>query len=235
MRVPSKLYWLACPFMLSGTTLQAAVIAIGPAAFPAGSTLLTFTGLADGTEVNGLTVSGVQFSYTVGGSPLNGAVVIDGGPGPTNNISPPNIVSVGNNTGTLTLFLPSPATTFGYGYAILNAITVPNATTISVSRGATPLGSLSYTGVPDPSFTGGFAGIASTDAFDRVSLTFNATASSAFAIDNIRIAAVPEPSTTVLIVIGGLTFVARRRVRRRYLARATGASTLAASPSSGVV
>ena len=73
-------------------------MAVGPAAFTSGAALLDFSSLATGTEVNGLLVNGVQFSYTVGGSPLNGGVEIDGGPGATNNISPQNIVSLGNDT-----------------------------------------------------------------------------------------------------------------------------------------
>jgi hypothetical protein len=180
-----------------GSNALAAVIPIGP--FPA-STLITFTGLADGTEVNGLTVSGVLFTYSLG----NGQVVIDGGPGLTNNISPPNIVSIGNNNGTLTMLLPSPATMFGYGYAILNTVAVANATTISVFSGATNLGSLSYNGVPDPTFSGGFAGIQSTSAFDRVTVTFNFVAAPAFALDNVRIANIPEPSTMVLVLVSGV-------------------------------
>ena len=66
--------------LLWGTALtpsQAAVIAIDPSAFGPGSTLINFTGLADGTEVNGLTVGGVSFNYSLG----NGSVIIDGGPG----------------------------------------------------------------------------------------------------------------------------------------------------------
>ena len=82
---------------------------------------------------------------------------------------------------------------------------LPAATTISIFNGATFLGALSYNGVPDPSFTGGFAGILSTLAFDRVVLTFNAAAAPAFALDNIRVAAaatVPEPATMVLLLVG---------------------------------
>ncbi|MEP6602244.1 MAG: PEP-CTERM sorting domain-containing protein [Nitrospirota bacterium] len=174
---------------------------VGPGAFPA-APLITFTGLADGTEVNGLSVGGFQFSYSLG----NGQLVIDGGPGTTNNIAPPNIVSTGNSTGILTILLPSTATAFGYGYAILNTIAVTNATTISVFNGATALGSLSYNGVPDPTFTGGFAGIQSTIPFDRVALTFNSTAAPAFALDNIRLASVPEPSTMLLVLVGVIGF-----------------------------
>src|SRR3954469_7936896 len=129
--------WLAaicCVLSLGaqGTGALAAVIPVGPGAFPGGSTLIPFDGLADGTEVNGLSVDGVLFTYTVGGIPLNGGVVIDGGPGTTNNISPPNIVSVGNNTGTLTLVLPGSETLFGYGFAILSSETISDATTISL-------------------------------------------------------------------------------------------------------
>src|ERR687892_2626113 len=84
---------------LSATTADASVISVGPGAFPATSTLITFTGLPDGTEVNGLSVGGLLFSYSLG----NGHVIIDGGPGVTNNIDPPNVVSIGNPSGVLEL------------------------------------------------------------------------------------------------------------------------------------
>src|SRR5215470_14084139 len=102
--------------VLAVTPLHATTMPVGIGAFGVGSTLTTFTGLANGTEVNGLIVDGIQFNYSLG----NGLVIIDGGPGPTNNISPPNIVSIGNDTGTLRLTLPSFVDTFGDGYAILN-------------------------------------------------------------------------------------------------------------------
>jgi len=199
--------WIAvvcCLFFLrmSESEALATVMAVGPGSFPPGSLLIDFSGLANGTEVNGLSVDGVLFRYTIGGVPTNGAVVIDGGPGTTNNISPPNIVSVGNNTGTLDMTLPGPTTLFGYGYAILAFGTVADATTISLFSGNTPVGSLSYVGSPDPGFTGGFAGIRSTIPFDVVDVTFNSTAAPAFALDNIRIAnlaAVPEPGTLLLM------------------------------------
>ena len=145
----ARIVWLS--LTLCGAAYSS-VIAVGPAAFPAGAALLDFATLSTGTEVNGLIVNGVQFSYTVGGSPLNGVVRIDGGPGTTNNITPPNIVSV-NDAIILGLLLPAPVTLFGYGYAILNpanVTTVANATTISIFWGTSNLGTLSYTGVPDP-------------------------------------------------------------------------------------
>lgn len=202
---------LSCvvPWMMISlaTNAAASVVSIGPFT---PSTLIDFTGLANDTEVNGLTTSGVLFTYSLG----NGQVVIDGGPGVTNDINPPNIVSVGNDTGTLTLLLPSPATMFELGYAILNTGSVANATTISVFSGATLLGSLSYNGVPDPVFAGGFAGLASTSAFNRVALTFNSAAASAFAVDNIGIANVPEPSTFALLALALLVCLGVARSSR---------------------
>jgi hypothetical protein len=204
----AQIVWLS--LSLCGAAYSS-VIPVGPEAFPAGAALLDFATLSTGTEVNGLTVNGVQFSYTVGGSPLNGAVQIDGGPGTTNNITPPNIVSVGDDTGILGLLLPAPVTLFGYGYAILSVDTIANAATINIFMGTSNLGTLSYTGVPDPTFTGGFAGIQSTIPFDRVELTFNSTAAPAFAVDNIRFAIIPEPSTISLTVVAFALGLWRRR------------------------
>ena len=194
---------------------SASFIVVGPGAFGPGSTLTTFAGLADGIEVNGLTVNGILFQYSLG----SGNVIIDGGPGVTNNITPPNIVSILNNTGALTLLLPSPVDTFGYGYAVLATGSIPAATTISLFSGASSLGSLSYTGVPDPVFSGGFAGIQSTLPFDRVVITFSGTAPS-FALDNIRTfdsggtTAVPEPGTMLLLATGlGVLYRCRLRPR----------------------
>src|SRR5262249_13382419 len=145
---------------LSASNALASTISVGIGAFGPGSTLTTFTGVPNGTDVNGLTVNGIGVAYSLG----NNTLIIDGGPGDTNNISPPNIVSVGagNAGGIVTLTLPSVVDTFGYGYAILSFNAVANATTISLFSGVTPVGSLSYNSIPDPTFSGGFAGIQST-------------------------------------------------------------------------
>src|SRR4030095_2366877 len=120
MRGPRLMRWssmiLLVAIVLSASNALGSTISVGIGAFGPGSTLTTFTGLADGTEVNGLTVNGILFNYSLG----NGQVTIDGGPGTTNNIAPPNIVSVGNNTGVLSMILPSFVDTFVYGYAGLS-------------------------------------------------------------------------------------------------------------------
>src|SRR5437667_1788955 len=219
MRGRRSMLWISATMLLAGmvrsaSNARASTASLGIGAFGAGSTLTTFTGLADGTEVNGLTVNGILFNYSLG----NGQVTIDGGPGDTNNIAPPNIVSVGNNTGLLSMTLPSFVGAFGYGYAVLSTGAVTAATTISLFSGATPVGSLSYDGVPDPTFSGGFAGIESTIPFNSVRDTFNSVAAPAFALDNIRTATptttVPEPSTMLLIGAGIMVLVFFRRTRK---------------------
>jgi hypothetical protein len=209
-RLPAALV-LVIGLFLTAKPANASTIQVGVGAFGAGSTLTTFAGLADGTEVNGLTAGGILFQYSLG----NGHVVINGGPGVTNNISPPNIVSIGNPSGILQLTLPSPVDTFGYGFAILATTTVP-ATLISLFDGVTLVGQQVYVGAPDPGFTGGFAGIQSTLPFNNVLLTFNFVVAPAFAVDNVRTfnsAAVPEPATLTLLGSGIVAAAWRRRRR----------------------
>ena len=216
MRGPRLMRWssmiLLVAIVLSASNAVGSTISVGIGAFGPGSTLTTFTGLANGTEVNGLTVNGILFNYSLG----NGQVQIGDGPNITNNMAPPSVVSVGDNTGVLSMTLPSFVDTFGYGYAELSTAAVTAATTISLFSGATPVGSLSYNGVPDPLFTGGFAGIESTIPFNSVRVTFNSLAAPAFALDNIRTAttAVPEPATLLLLGAGITVLVFFRRTRK---------------------
>src|SRR3954462_12919660 len=86
--------------LLLGSNARADVIGVGMSAFPASSTVIDFSGLPNGFEVNGLTVSGVSFDYTVNGAPVNGAVIIDARGLTTTYISSPNIAGTFLFTGT---------------------------------------------------------------------------------------------------------------------------------------
>jgi hypothetical protein len=218
MRAPSFRVFLTalCLLMLHLTVpaAQASVIGIGAGAFGPGSTLTTFTGLANGLEVNGLITDGILFNYSLG----NGRLIIDAGPGTTNNVQPQNIVSViGGNGGILTLTFPSSISSLGYGYALLSTFSIANATTIDLFSGTTNVGSLSFNAAPDPLFAGGFAGIQSTIPFNSARVTFSTTPGAAFAMDNIRTigtVGVPEPSTFVLLVPGiGLLWSCGRTIK----------------------
>ncbi len=121
---PSTAIVVLAVALFAGTHASASVLAVGPDIF-AGSPVLGFTNVRTGTEVNGLVVRGITFNYLLGGVPTNRQLVIDGGPGNTNNITEPNIVSSGDNSGMLTLALPAPVTAIGYGYAILSGDNLP--------------------------------------------------------------------------------------------------------------
>jgi hypothetical protein len=204
--------------LVTGWSARADVISITAGQFNAGSSLITFEGIPNGTNVNGPVTSGVTFGVTSNNVPTNAVVISPSPAGPTNNAA----VTVVNGTPippavALTLNLPAPATQFGYGYAIATLGVVPNATTIELFSGGISVGTLSYTGSPDPTFAGGFAGIQSTVPFDRARITFSQPTAPAFLVDNVRFnrAAVPEPLSVAvfggLVAVGGL--VARRRVK----------------------
>jgi hypothetical protein len=203
---------------LCASNLVGSVIPIGLGDFPAGTTPITFTGLADGTEVNGLTVNGVLFNYLIGGIPTHGTVVIDAGPGVTNNITPPNIVALNSTVAILRMTLPFAVSEVGFGYATEDVGTFADEVTVSVYDGTSFLGSLSYTGMSDPFFTGGFAGLQSTSPFSRVDVAFNETRGATWALDNVVLAAVPEPSAAVMILSGAvLLYYCRKDLRHRRI------------------
>ena len=70
----------------------------------------------------------------------------------------------------LIVSLSNLAIQFGYGYALNAEVSIPAATTIELFAGSTPVGSISFTGIPDPTFTEGFAGIATDTQFNRAVL-----------------------------------------------------------------
>ncbi len=186
------------------------VIAVPRFAFPLTSTSIDFSSFPIGTDLNDIALLGVSFSYTSNGVPERGVVEIQGGPGTTNNINSPSAVSTGDNAGTVGVDLSGSATLFGYRYALLAFSSVNPATTISLFSGSTFINALTYAAVPDPLFAGGFAGIQSTDAFDRVEISFNADAAPAFGFNQVILAntssQVPEPQAIFLVLTGVSVF-----------------------------
>ena len=182
-----------------------------------GAPAVTFTGVPSGTALNGLTINGFTFSETISNTFVS---TLNGGPGDTTNITQPSALGNANPAGeVLTILLPDLMSEFGFGYAVIALQTVPNAVTVTLFNGATNLGSLSYTGAPDPTFAGGFAGIADATPFDRVTLSFSSVAR-AYDFDNIRsVSVVPEPATLALLGTG-LLALGRRRLRPRRPLRA---------------
>jgi len=204
-------------YLLAASLSHATLTPIGPLDFASGATVLNFATLADNTEANGLLLDGVLFQVTKNGSSTNGIVIVDGGPGTTGNISPPNLVSISDLDGVaLIVSLPNLTTQFGYGYAIDAEISVPAATTIDLFAGSTPVGSISFAGIPDPIFTGGFAGVASDTPFDRAVLTFS-DAGDAFAVDNVTFSAnkASEEGQTLILLSTGVSLLLFMRGRRR--------------------
>ena len=205
-------------YLLATSFSHAALTPIGLLDFASGATVIDFSGLADNTEANGLVVNGVLFQVTKNGSSTNGIVFVDGGPGITGNISPPNLVTLVSPNGiALIVSLPNLATQFGYGYALAANVSISSATTIELFAGAAPIGSISFTGIPDPTLTGGFAGVASNTPFDRAVLTFS-NLGDAFAVDNVTFArtvsTVSDGGRTLILLSVGIFVLLFLRARR---------------------
>lgn len=173
---------------------------------------VTFSEVAVGTPLDGLTINGFTFAESIPGNSLVGGA--GAGPGNTNHITQPSGVSLANPPGDiLTITLPGRSSAFGFAYAILAGGVVANGVTITLFDGAANLGFLTYGASPDPIFPGGFAGIHSTIPFTSAQLAFSPLAV-AWDIDNVSaIAAVPEPSPLALLGaawLAGLLLLRRR-------------------------
>lgn len=175
---------------------HASLVTLTQASF--GAAKVTFSEVSLGTALNGLTINGFGFSESISNTFVN-----NGGPGNTGSITQPSALGNGNPVGQIiSVGLPELSTAFGFAFALLDSGTIVNGVTITLFDGLSNLGSLGFTAIPDPIFPGGFAGIGSTIAFDKATLTFSTT-SAAYDLDNFNsIAAptiVPEPGSMVLV------------------------------------
>lgn len=204
---------LACAALLSICNVSAAPFEVPKATLQ--PPLVTFSEVPSFTAVNGLTINGFTFTENM---PTAFTVPPGSGPGNTNNISGDHALSGAPPGGgyILSVSLASPALSFGFGFALQGTTSVANAVTLTLFSGATNLGSLAFAGAPDPTFTGGYAGIGNDTFFDRVEISFNPN-TQGFAVDNFSArAAVPETGGTLLMLLTsaapvGLFALLRRR------------------------
>jgi hypothetical protein len=204
--------FLAVGLVAGPMTAHSALMPIGMGDFSGAETVIDYGPTETGVPVDGVTIGGVLLNFSVGGSPSNDAI-IDGGPGHTNHITVANIE--GPSTGVLSLLFPSLQNRIGYGFAVLAIGNVANVTTIEVFDAANmSLGSLSFNGVPDPNFPGGFAGLESTVPFLRAEVRWSPQ-TEAFAFDNLRFEPVPEPGTMLLLGAGLVGVVGATRRKRK--------------------
>ena len=205
-----KLFRLVAVGLLAGPmAAHSALIPIGIGAFSGSQTVIDYGPTQTFAPVDGVTIGGVLHNFSIGGNPSNDAV-IDSGPGNTNNITVANIE--GNTLGVLSLLFPTLQNRLGYGFAISVGGNVAAATIIELFDAANvSLGTLSFNGAPDPSFSGGFAGVERTIAFSRAEVTWNRNAALRFAFDNLQFERVPEPGTLALLGLGLAILAAARR------------------------
>lgn len=162
--------------------------------------------------IDGLTFSGVTFSFSVSGIPDLDANYSSGGPGATTYVQDPSIE--GNSSGILGLDFANPTADLGFGVALSTFASLSPGFTVElfdaalVSLGTFPIntdplisyteGQFTYLGAPVLRAVIDFDDGAGRFAFDN--LTFSSTS-------------VPEPASLALLGIGlaGLGAMRRRR------------------------
>jgi extracellular elastinolytic metalloproteinase len=154
---------------------------------PAPATI-TFTELS-AQPVNGVTVNGVTFGFTVNGVPSSDAIFGGSGPGATKFTTPPQLE--GNAAGQLTMTFATPTPTLSFPVVLAVSTTVANAATIQLFDAANNLiGTTSLTtSVPAGfTFSEGLFTYNGPTPVKQARVTFNSAAAGRFVTDNIAYA-----------------------------------------------
>ncbi len=207
MRHPTKILFLLTGLLLTANPEARAVVGAG--------TTITFSELPAG-PVNGLSVGGVTFGYTINGLASSDAIYgATAGPGPTPFNVPPHLE--GNTLGLLMLDFASPIIFLQFGSHLSVETDVTAALGVQLyDSSMTPLGGLrSLDMTRSPTYAGGlfqYDGPAARHA----RIQFNDQAATRFTIDTLSFVPVPEPGVVWFIIpaLAGVILLRRRRASR---------------------
>jgi len=166
--------------------------------------------------VNGLVhPTGVQFGFTVAGAPNLDARYRSGGPGSTTFVQDPSIE--GTTAGVLSIIFPAPTPIVKFGVARSIGGTIPNGAAVELFNAANAsLGVTNLPMTPLPNFAEAQFNYSGA-AVKRMTVDFTvSTTSPRFAFDNLVFRPIPEPTSALLSIIGGMFVVAAPTYRGRY-------------------
>jgi hypothetical protein len=171
---------------------------------------LTFNELL-ARPVNGVSIAGITFGYTINGQASTQAMYGATIPGSTTNVQPPALV--GSTQGVLTFDFvgATDGLSFGIAFNSFNALN-PGLTVQLFDGSLKPIATVNVTTLATNSFTQAFFNRPNT-LIGRVVLIFNPNVST-FALDNLNFNAIPEPAALILLG-SGLAVLAALTKRRK--------------------
>ena len=174
---------------------------------------LTFSELT-ARPVNGVSIAGLTFGFTINGKASDQAVFGASLPGSTTNVSPPALV--GSTQGVLTLNFAQATDFLRFGIAFNSFNTLDPGLTVQLFDGSLSLiGSFTLRTLSTTSFTEGLFNRSGVQ-IGRAVLTFNPNVST-FALDNLSFnsLAIPEPAALLLLGTGLAAIAALTKKRKK--------------------